>query len=264
MKKTPKFQINDLVLKTKSNHIFQIVKIFNIGKRSIKYRLRNLSTSSETAPLESQIERKATIKELEAQKRLPEEKVHTIEKLVLSSIGPYKDSWAIIYIDLNDTYSAGGGRITVILDDDNFGSAFFSHVGQPTFKSFIAQCDADYLIRKLFYKISRWIPVEDGNELIEAVYRENKDEIKELRSEGIISKTALRELFDELKDCEFEGMNHLWDWLDETNRNTIARIIGSDWCWDSVPSKLNSKYEYLEHLFNDVIAEFKKLDEVMV
>jgi hypothetical protein len=64
MKKTPKFQINDLILKKKSNHVFQIVKVFNIGKRTIKYRLLNLSTSSETAHLESQIERKATIKEV--------------------------------------------------------------------------------------------------------------------------------------------------------------------------------------------------------
>ena len=83
MKKTPKFQINDLILKKNSNQVFQIVKIFNIGKRTFKYRLLNLSTSSETAQLESQIERKATIKEAEANKRLPEEIVPTIEKKIL-------------------------------------------------------------------------------------------------------------------------------------------------------------------------------------
>ncbi len=41
MKKTPKFQINDLILKKKSNHVFQVVKVFNIGKRTSKYRLPN-------------------------------------------------------------------------------------------------------------------------------------------------------------------------------------------------------------------------------
>ncbi len=91
MKKTPKFQINDLILKKKSNHVFQVVKVFNIGKRTSKYRLLNLSTSSETAHLESQIERKATIKEAEANKRLPEEKIQPIEKIVLSSMTqPFK------------------------------------------------------------------------------------------------------------------------------------------------------------------------------
>jgi hypothetical protein len=78
--KTPKFQINDLILKKKSNHVFQIVKVFKIGNRTIKYRLLNLSTSSETAHLESQIERKATIKEVEANKRLPEEKTSLLRR----------------------------------------------------------------------------------------------------------------------------------------------------------------------------------------
>lgn len=63
MKKIPKFQINDLLLKKKSNHVFQVVKVFNIGKRTSKYRLLNLSTSSETAHLESQIERMGYVSE---------------------------------------------------------------------------------------------------------------------------------------------------------------------------------------------------------
>lgn len=66
-----------------------------------------------------------------------------IEKITIPNIGPYKDEWAIIYVDPCDSYSAGGGRITII-SGDYIGSAFFSHVGQPTFKELIAQCDSDY------------------------------------------------------------------------------------------------------------------------
>ena len=57
-----------------------------------------------------------------------------------------KSDWALAYVDPNNLYSAGGGRLTVVLSSFT-GSAFFSHVGQPTFKSSLP--NAMLLIYKL-------------------------------------------------------------------------------------------------------------------
>lgn len=184
-----------------------------------------------------------------------------IEKLTLTKIGPYKDHWAIVYADPNNTYSAGGGRLTVVMGD-YVGSAFFSHVSQPSFDQFIAQCDAGYLIKKLFPKTVRWIAVENGEELLQAIWREQKDEIKELRSSGEISKIDLRELYEKLKACEFSSISHLYDLLDQKELKNISTILSDDWWWDGVPSKINQVYEFLELMLESVVAEFKKLSEV--
>lgn len=262
MKKTPKFQINDLILKKKSNHVFQIVKVFNIGKRTSKYRLLNLSTSSETAHLESQIERKATIKEAEANKRLPEEKAPTLEKMVITAIGPYKDHWAIVYIDPNSTYSQGGGRITIVLDDIS-GSSFFSHVSNRTFKEFIAQCDEHYLLHKLFPKINETQPAQNGEEFLEWVGRCRLSQLKEARHSGDISKEELRDAYNSISDLSFSDAGHLQDLLASDTLEVMTKIFGEDWWWESTPSKPNREYVHLEWMLKDVIAEFKKLNEVV-
>lgn len=183
-----------------------------------------------------------------------------IEKLTITEIGPYKCDWAVIYLDPNNSYSAGGGRITVVMGD-YVGSAFFSHVGQPTFKEFIAQCDSDYLIRKLF-KVDQWIPVENGEEFIEYVARERLDAIKEHRSSGTVTKAALRNLYDELKSCEFTNTSHLFDILGRSERQTVETIFGDDWWFELNPSKINRIYTFLDSMLADVIAEFKKLNGV--
>ena len=183
-----------------------------------------------------------------------------MEKLTLTKIGPHKDSWAVVYIDPNNSYSAGGGRITVVTDD-HVGSAFFSHVSQPTFKEFIAQCDPEYLIRKLF-KVNQWIPVENGEEFIEYVARERLDAIKEHRSSGTVTKSALRELYDELKSSEFTNTSHLYDILYKTERATMDSIFGDDWWFELNPSKINQLYKFLDSKLTDVIAKFKQLNEV--
>jgi hypothetical protein len=184
----------------------------------------------------------------------------SLEKITLTKIGPYKDDWAVVYIDPNNSYSAGGGRITVVTGD-YVGSAFFSHVGQPTFKEFIAQCDSDYLTRKLF-KVDEWIPVENGEEFIEYVARERLDAIKEYRSSGTVTKTALRELYDQLKSCEFTNTSHLYDILYETERETMVSFFGEDWWFELNPSKINRAYTFLDSMLENVIAEFKKINEV--
>ncbi|MFW2080975.1 hypothetical protein ACNPQK_08365 [Acinetobacter guillouiae] len=183
-----------------------------------------------------------------------------IEKLNITEIGPYKDDWAVVYVDPNNSYSAGGGRITVVTGD-YVGSAFFSHVSQPTFKGFIAQCYPEYLIRKLF-KVDQWIPVENGEEFIEYIARERLDAIKEHRSSGAVTKSALRELYDQLKTCEFTDTSHLYDILYKTERETMVTFFGQDWWFELNPSKINRAYTFLDSMLEDVIAEFKKINEV--
>ncbi|MBJ7435162.1 MAG: hypothetical protein JHC54_05185 [Acinetobacter sp.] len=183
-----------------------------------------------------------------------------MEKITISNIGPYKDEWAVVYLDPNNLYSAGGGRITVVMDD-HVGSAFFSHVGQPTFKEFIAQCDSDYLIRKLF-KVDKWVPVENGEEFIEYVARNRMDAVKEQRSTGAVTKAALRALYDELRDSDFTNTSHLFDILYTDEKSTLEKIFGDDWWHELNPTKINQIYTYLDSMLTGVIAEFKKLNEV--
>lgn len=182
-----------------------------------------------------------------------------MERITLTKIGPYNDDWAIIYLDPSDVYSPGGGRITVITSD-YVGSTFFSHVGQPTFKEFIAQCDSHYLIKKLF-KFDKWIPVESGKEFIEYLARERMSDIKEYRSTGEVTKKELRTLYEELQGCEFTSTSHLYDILGQDKINTLNTLLGDDWWWDSNPSKLNRAYTYLDSMLTNVIAEFVKLKE---
>lgn len=183
-----------------------------------------------------------------------------IEKITIQNVGPYKDEWAVVYLDPNNSYSAGGGRITVVMDD-YVGSAFFSHVGQPTFKEFIAQCDSEYLIRKLF-KVDKWVPVENGEEFIEYIARNRMDAVKEQRSTGAVTKAALRALYDELKDSVFTNTSHLFDILYTDEENTLEKIFGGDWWHELTPCKINRIYTYLDSMLTGVIAEFKKLNEV--
>lgn len=183
-----------------------------------------------------------------------------MEKITLTSIGSYNDDWAIIYLDPSSAYSSGGGRFTIVTND-YAGSAFFSHVGQPTFKKFIAQSDSHYLIKKLF-KFDKWIPVESGEEFIEYLARERMNDVKEHRSTGEVTKNELRALYEELQGCEFTSTSHLYDILCQDKINTLNTILGDDWWWDSNPSKLNKSYAYLDSMLTNVIAEFKKLKEV--
>ncbi|MFX8433575.1 hypothetical protein ABTL92_19745, partial [Acinetobacter baumannii] len=74
-----------------------------------------------------------------------------MEKFVFKKIGEYKSDWALAYVDPNNLYSAGGGRLTVVLSSFT-GCGFFCHVCQPTIKELISQCHAPYLINKNFKK----------------------------------------------------------------------------------------------------------------
>lgn len=182
-----------------------------------------------------------------------------MEKLHLTSVGKYKEDWATIYIDPIQTHSNGGGRITVITSDFT-GSAAFTHVGQLTFKQFIAQCNPDYLITKLFPNTAKWTDVENGSELIEFLAREKLSDIKELRKNGEFSKAELRKLRDFVCVLEFSNIEHLFDKLGHKEREAMETILGEDWYWNCCPCKLNHKYEYLESVFKAIIAQFQDLE----
>lgn len=181
-----------------------------------------------------------------------------MEKFVFNKIGEYKSDWALTYVDPNNSYSAGGGRLTVVLSSYT-GSAFFSHVSQSTFKEFVAQCHAEYLVRKLFPKVEKWTDVEDGEELIEYIANNKLSELKEGRSNGEISKKDLRNFYIHLKAIEFESISNLFDQLTFKDRVIMCELFGEDWIWENKPSKLNAVYTYLETMLADVISEFKKL-----
>lgn len=182
-----------------------------------------------------------------------------MEKFVFNKIGEYKSDWALTYVDPNNSYSDGGGRLTVILSSYT-GSAFFSHVGQPTFKEFIAQCDAAYLLKKLFPNVEKWVDVEEGEEVIEYIAINKLSELKEGRSSGEIEKKDLRNFYVHLKNIEFESISNLFDQITFRDRAIMCELFGEDWLWENRPTKLNTVYTYLETMLADVISEFKKLN----
>lgn len=184
-------------------------------------------------------------------------------KLTITQIGPYKDHWALVYVDLNPAYSAGGGRLTVITDDFA-GSAFFSHVAQPTFNQFIAQCDEYYLTKKLFPRVLKTVPVQNGEEFFEWIAAGHLHYLKEARRSGEVSKKELRLAYEEIEDKIFNGSAHLYDLLSGDSLNVLSNLFGDDWWWDKNPSLPSVHYEYLTSILRDVITEFKKLSEVSI
>lgn len=88
------------------------------------------------------------------------------------------------------------------------------------------------------------------------------DAVKEQRFIGNVTKAALPELYNELRGSEFTNTSYLFDILGEDERKTLEKILGDDWWYELNPSKLNLIYTYLNSMVTDVIAEFKKLNEV--
>ncbi|SSP30586.1 MULTISPECIES: hypothetical protein [Acinetobacter calcoaceticus/baumannii complex] len=189
-----------------------------------------------------------------------------IEKLTFKNLGKHQDDWAVVYLDPNNTYSKCGGRITVILGD-YVGSAFFSHCGTETFKQFIAKTHSHYLIGKLFNQnneIEDSVFIEDGAEILELIYRDKKDEIKQARAEGkeSLSRDALRSLYNALYEEQFHTTDELYRHLDSDEQATMECLFGEEWIYGDALKKDNPKYLYVESMVSSIIAEFKKLSEV--
>ncbi|WP_269511736.1 hypothetical protein [Acinetobacter baumannii] len=190
-----------------------------------------------------------------------------MEILTFNNLGKHQNGWATVYIEPNNTYSKCGGRITVIFED-YIGTAFFSHCGTNTFKEFIAKTSSGYLMGKLFNKnnqIPESIFIEDGDAILELIYREKYWEIKVAREYGnsSLSKDALRSLHNALSGEQFHTVSELYRHLDSDEQETMNSLFGEGWGFDSTLNKENPKYIYVKSMGDSIIAEFKKLSEVV-
>jgi len=190
-----------------------------------------------------------------------------MEKFTFNNLGKHQDGWATIYIEPNNTFSECGGRIIVILED-YVGTAFFSHCGTKTFQEFIAKTSSGYLMGKLFNQnnqIPDLIFIEDGDEILELIEREKYGEIKLAREYGdeSLSKDALRNLHNALSGEQFDTAGELYRHLDSDAQETMDSLFGEEWGFDSTLKKENPKYIYVKSMVSSIIAEFKKLNEVV-
>ncbi|HEM6651505.1 hypothetical protein [Acinetobacter pittii] len=190
-----------------------------------------------------------------------------MEKLTFNNLGKHQNGWATVYIEPNNNFSKCGGRITVIFED-YIGSAFFSHCGTNNFKEFIAKSSSGYLMNKLFNQnnqIPDSIFIEDGDEIIELIEREKYEEIKLARVYGdeTLSKEALRNLHNALSGEQFDTAGELYRHLDSDEQETMDSLFGEEWGFDSTLKKENPNYIYVKSMIDSLIAEFKKLSEVV-
>lgn len=180
-----------------------------------------------------------------------------MKKVILKNAGMYESDWAIVYLDPNSSFSAGGGRITVITEDQ-CGSYFFGHVGQPSFEEFIANTRPSYLMGKLFHEIKENIPAENGRDIIDWIAKNGIYELKEARQSNSVSKEQLRKLYEELDDIVFDSLYHLSDVMDSDCLKTLFAIYGEDCLWENEFKKKSISYEFMSSMINSVILELKK------
>lgn len=184
------------------------------------------------------------------------------EVIVLSKLGEYQEDWAKVYIEPNNAYSDCGGRITVNIGDDHIGSHFFSHCGTKTFKQFIAKCDYDYLIKKIFGTKDS-IDVESGDELIQSILSEDwLRRVKEARHSGGIDKSDLRDLYDQIKELEFRDIGELSYMLGSDEYDTMSKIFGDEWFYDNCFKKENPIYARQQSIVESIVQHFRSQDEV--
>lgn len=106
--------------------------------------------------------------------------------------------------------------------------------------------------------------IEDGDEIIELIDREKKEEIKLGREYGDISlsKDALRSLRNALSGEQFDTAGELYRHLDGDEQETMDSLFGEEWGFDNSLKKENPKYIHVKSMVDSIIAEFKKLSEV--
>jgi len=179
--------------------------------------------------------------------------------LTISNLGRFNTT-AKVYLEPDNRYSQGGGRITISVPDyDLLGTHFFSHVGPDTFAEFIAQCDAHYLINKLF-NVDKSIPFEDSDDVFKWVRHEGMEQLKEARQGGMVHKGELRDLYEFLSGREFEGRCHLVDSLPENLFSVVSNIYGDDWFIELELSKPNPKYRNLVSIIEGTLKHVGDLD----
>lgn len=185
------------------------------------------------------------------------------EVLVMTNLTEHENH-ARVYFEPSNRYSEGGGTLTIALPDRNLiGQHFFSHVGQASFKEFIAQSNAPYLIGKLFKGFCSTTVVQDSDELFNWVWREGLHELKEARNSGEVSKNELRKLYEDLEGNSFDSLGHLVDLMSQESFSTMEKIYGGDWYWDRSIHKPNDEYLWIKSIIDPVLKQLKKMVEVV-
>lgn len=181
------------------------------------------------------------------------------EVLVMTNLTKH-ENYVRVYFEPSNRYSEGGGTLTIALPDhDLIGQHFFSHVGNSTFKEFIAQSNSSYLIGELFKGIKSTLDIQDSNELFDWVGREGLYALKKARHSGEVSKAELRELYDDLGDRSFDRLSHLLYLMSQKSSETMIKIYGDDWYCDTHMCKPNHEYIWLKSVVDAVLKQLKKL-----
>ncbi|HHR0945489.1 TPA: hypothetical protein ACS286_005654, partial [Klebsiella pneumoniae] len=100
---------------------------------------------------------------------------------------------------------------------------------------------------------------------IELIDREKKEEINIAREYGdeSLSKEALGSLRNALSGEQFDTAGELYRHLDGDEQETMDSLFGEEWGFDSSLKKENPKYIHVKSMMDSIIAEFKKLNEVV-
>lgn len=156
--------------------------------------------------------------------------------------------WMKVMIEPNDATvkdgSTGGGNFTVILPN-HVGTTYYSNGDNTTLKAFLADTNTSSIVTRLFGSYGT-TNVENGEELIEWAYSNNRELIFEARQSGEISKKELRLVFDELMGVgEFEDPNVACKDLTTETNEILNRMFGEDFWWSSIsPEKPCEAYKY--------------------
>lgn len=186
----------------------------------------------------------------------------TADLIVMTGLNEHGD-YAKFYFESNPRYSPGGGTVTMSFpEQDLIGQYFFSHVVPDTLQKFVAGCDTDYLIDKLFPKIERYSAVKDSKELFTWVGRYGMDELKQARHSGEVSKRQLRALYEEMGGREFQGLAHLVECMSKQAFKTVCAIYGNDWMMEHDITVSSFQYLRLESVMQAALEQLKQLIEV--
>lgn len=153
--------------------------------------------------------------------------------------------WLRAYLEPNNKWSLGGGRITVNISDDHVGSAFFSHVSNNSFMEFISTCSSCYLLGKIF-RTKSMVDIDNGEELLESIASNHLSKIRQsLRKDVTIDD--LRGVKESIEAADYFHSPSLLQYsiLDESESNTIAKIFENDeWYCLNAFKKQNPDYEF--------------------
>jgi hypothetical protein len=164
----------------------------------------------------------------------------TVKKIAITDIKNL-DPISVYLEDFND----GRGKLIITCWDKSW-SYYWGGMGTRNLKEFILSADNHYLSRKLAPNIPSDINDEDN------FVKDAKKQIIRQRREGLISKFAARELYDE---CETVMQ---WKGEEATAYEIMMfEIYGDEW-WECLPKKTNPEYEYFSRILDTVKLALKE------